>query len=257
MSTGRRLAELLVADQPQLDRLMAVVASVDRAPPSEASIVTRFDDLASELASGTDVDDVVHHVFGTLGFRGNTGHYYDARNSLIHHVLERRLAIPLTLSVVAIEIGRRLGVTLTAVGLPGHVLLGIGEYGTWFDPFAGGRSLTRSDCEHIFHSMRPDAAFSDAHLDDMSTTTIIARTLENLRVACLRSGNLSQMASVLSLRASLPGAPLEFRIEYSGALASLGRYDAAADQRDLLAGLQPSRADHHALEAKKLRAHRN
>ncbi len=262
MSVGRRLEFLARSEDAGLDRLMAVVATVDARPPQEAAVVNAFDDLASGLAPGAGVDDVLRHVFGDLGFRGATSHYYSASNSLIHRVLDRRIGIPLSLAVVAIEIGRRAGVGLAAVGLPGHVVLTSHHPGEtvsreWFDPFDGGRRLERSECETILQRVRPTSRLLPQHLEVMSSVDIVARTLENLRVACLRSGDVSQLAAVLELRASLPGAPFEFRVELSKTLAALGRYDAAASLRDELATLQPSRSHHHEAEAVRLRAHRN
>ena len=258
-----RIAELLEADEPRLDQLMAVIASVDDSPPSEASVVEHLDRLADGMATNSDAGNLLAQIFGTLGFRGNTEHYYDARNSLIHHVLERRIGIPLTLAVVAIELARRCDRTLRAIGMPGHVLLGaVNPSGTeqdevWFDPFAGGRTLTRSGCEEIFLAINPGAPFHDSYLSAMPASMIIGRTLENLRGACLQNGNRSQLAAVLRLRAGMPGAPLEFRIEYSEVLAAIGRHDAAAQERDLLASLQPEAAERHQLEARRLRTHRN
>lgn len=251
-----RIAQLLESDTPQLDRLMAVVASVDASPPTEDEVVHRLDTLAGELGSPADTNELLSGVFGSLGFRGNTSSYYDARNSLLHRVLDRRVGIPLSLAVVATELGRRLGCDLQPIAMPGHVLLGEGNE-QWFDPFAAGAPLTRIECETLYRSLRPDAPFHDGYLDPMPAATVVARTLENLRVAHLRTGNRSALAAVLHLRADLPGAPPEFRLELAAVLASLGRYDAAALERDQLAHLQPTRADHHRSEAERLRAHRN
>lgn len=252
-----RIAELLEADEPRLDQLMAAIASIDDSPPSEASIVQHLDRMAGDAAACSEPGDALSRVFGTLGFRGNTSRYYDVRNSLIHHVLERRVGIPLTLAVVAVELARRWGITLTAVGMPGHVLLGTPDGDRWFDPFVGGRSLTRAGCEEIFRFIHPDTPFDDGYLEAMTAQMVVGRTLENLRGACLQAGNRSQLAAVLELRAALPFTPVEFRVEYATTLAAIGRYDAAAGERDLLASLQPAQADHHRLEARRLRIHRN
>lgn len=252
--TTARFLELLNSATPSLDRVMAVIAAIDPDAPPEEDLVTALDVLAGQ-AEGSTPAAVVTSVFGGLGFTGNAANYYDARNSMIHHVLERRLGIPLTLAVVAIEIARRRDVELSAVGMPGHVLLGSAE--SWHDPFAGGAPLDRQGCERIFHTIHPDAPFDDRYLQPMTETSIATRTLENLRVAGLGSGNLAQLASVLELRAEVPDAPVDHRMEYARVLEVLGRYDLAAEQRDRLAELLPLRADHHLTEATRLRAHRN
>lgn len=252
--SAERFSELVSSPNPPLDLLMAAVASAEPTAPPAAELVHRLDQQAAQI-NGTDPDAIIVGTFGTLGFTGNAANYYDARNSLLHHVLERRLGIPLSLAVVAIELGRRHGVDLQAIGMPGHVLLAAG--GAWFDPFAGGAALERADCERIFQAMHPGAPFSDAYLEPMTSTAIAGRTLENLRIATMGSGNLSMLVSILAMRADVPGAPIDHRMELARALAAVGRYDQAADQRDRLAELTPNRIEHHRSEAVRLRAHRN
>lgn len=244
----------MMTDAPPLDRIMATIAATDPAAPTEEELLQQLDALASDI-DGADPTSVVTGVFGGLGFAGNVANYYDARNSLMHHVLDRRLGIPLTLAVVAAEIGRRRGVTLRAIGMPGHVLLGSTD--GWHDPFAAGAPLDIDGCKRIFHTIHPDAPFLDRYLHPMTETAIAARTLENLRIAGMGSGNLAQLASVLELRALVPDAPVNHRIEYAKLLEAVGRYDLAAEQRDLLAELLPKRSEHHVAEAIRLRAHRN
>src|SRR5207249_4834592 len=81
------------------------------------------------------------HLFGTCGFRGNTQDYYDPRNSFLNDVLDRRTGIPISLSVVFIEVTRRLGLPVEGVGFPGHFLVRVaGRRGPiLLDPFFGGR----------------------------------------------------------------------------------------------------------------------
>lgn len=259
-ASTERIAELLAAPDPPLDRLMAVVASSLSEGLTEQAVVDRLDQLAEHIDDGAEVAAVLAHVFGQLGFRGNTTNYYDPRNSLIDHVLERRIGIPLSLAIVASEVARRAGHDLRCVGMPGHVLLGgpvASAEDEWFDPFAGGSRLTRAGCEAIFHALHPDVEFHDAYLEPMNAGTVVARTVENLRVAHLRLGDRSRSVPILQLRADLPGAPPDFRLELANVLASLGRFDAAAEQRDRLVELVPARAEHHRIEALRLRAHRN
>lgn len=249
-----RLLELLAGPDPSLDRLLAVIGTVVPNAPTEQALVSELDRLADQVP-GDAPEAIITDVFGGLGFTGNAANYYDARNSLLHSVVERRLGIPLSLAIVVIEIGRRRGVEFQAVGMPGHVLLSCND--RWFDPFAAGAPLDRTGCEQIFRSLHADAPFLDEYLAPMDAATVAARTLANLRVASMGSGQLSQLAAVLELRAELPGAPVDFRIEYARVLSAIGRYDQAARQRDQLAQLTPTRSEHHLAEAIRLRANRN
>ncbi len=196
-------------------------------------------------------------MFGRFGFRGNTAAYYDVRNSLIHHVLRRRVGIPLSLAVVVVEIGRRHGVELAIIGLPGHVMLGSLEREVYFDPFAGGRELDRSQVEAMVTAASGGQETRAAHFRPMSPAAVVTRTLENLRGALLRRGDLSRLVDVLELRAALPLGPAEYTVEYARGLANVGRFDMAADVRDALARRQPERATHHTEAAERLRARRN
>src|SRR5882762_10462426 len=91
------------------------------------------------------LDRLRQFLFDEEKFRGNADDYYDPRNSCLNDVLERRLGIPITLSLVTLEVARRLGLELAGIGLPGHFVVGarVGEAVVVLDPFAGGRILDR------------------------------------------------------------------------------------------------------------------
>jgi regulator of sirC expression with transglutaminase-like and TPR domain len=88
------------------------------------------------------------YVFEEQGFAGNSADYYDSRNSYLNEVLDRRLGIPITLSLVLIEVGRRLGLVMEGIGLPGHFITGarMGGEHVLLDPFNGGAILTGEAC---------------------------------------------------------------------------------------------------------------
>src|SRR5919204_591812 len=80
--------------------------------------------IAAEAAPERQVAALNALLFGEEGFRGNTASYYDPRNSYLNEVLDRRLGIPITLSLVYVEVGRRAGLPLSGVGFPGHFIVG-------------------------------------------------------------------------------------------------------------------------------------
>lgn len=257
-----RLAELLSSTPVELDRVMAIVASVAPEPPTEDAIVGSFDQLAMELKAEVtaepSAEEVLGHVYGRLGFVGDVANYYSPSNSFIHRVLERRRGIPLTLAAVGVEVGRRVGVELSIVGLPGHVILGDGaEPRRWFDPFAGGAELDVDGCRRLFARFHPIEQFDPGMLAPMPAAATAIRMLTNLKLVYRRSGDLGQMIRVLELSTNVPGAPPSERVELATLLAALGREDQAAEQRDLLAKLDPNRADAHRLAARRHRARRN
>ncbi len=91
------------------------------------------------------------YLFEDMGFHGDADEYYDARNSYLNEVMDRRKGIPITLSAVAMAVGARAGLEVVGVGLPGHFVakaVADGEE-VLFDPFHGGRLLTPAACERL------------------------------------------------------------------------------------------------------------
>lgn len=242
---------------PLPDRL-AAVAAVDTDAWSANQVNEAFDQLALEVGRVSDAEQLVAVVLGELGFRPNTQNYYASSNSLIHRVLERRRAIPLTLAIVATEIGRRCDVELAVVGMPGHALIGDGANPTrWFDPFASGAALDRDACQAIAARVNPEIVLTDEMLAPLADRAIVVRMLANLRAAYLNEGDLSSLAGVLQRLVRVPGAPLQHRLELAGVLSSIGRDDQAADEHQILAKLNPSKAEQHLAASARLRASRN
>src|SRR5262245_29149806 len=142
---------------------------------------SRLDDLAGSCPSPT-FDALRRQLFGVEGFRGNTDNYTDPENSFLDSVLARRLGIPITLAVVMIEVGRRLGVDVRGVGMPGHFLVKDGSSdATWCDPFHGGVLMDVGDCQRLFALVHGGArGFHPAYLAPTAPRAIVARMLMNL-----------------------------------------------------------------------------
>src|SRR5262249_54358097 len=97
------------------------------------------------------LDRLCRYLYHDLGFRGNSTDYYDPRNSYFNMVLDRRVGIPITLSAVAIAVGRRAGLNVVGVALPGHFVAKAvaGGQEIFFDPFHGGQRLTVAECGEL------------------------------------------------------------------------------------------------------------
>ncbi len=152
----------------------------------------RLDEMAEPLAGRlrpdsslqATVDLVNGHLFGDLGFRGNAQDYYDPRNSYLNEVLDRRLGIPITLSVVYMEVARRIGLTVVGIGLPGHFIVEArqGDSRLLLDSFAGGAVLDLDDCERLVQHVYGDSvAFSEDLLAPVRKRQILMRMLNNLK----------------------------------------------------------------------------
>jgi hypothetical protein len=119
-----RFAELVRGPEErcQLDLGALLIAAHARRDLDVDAELQRLDELAASCP-GSDVEALTAHLCGTEGFRGDTDDYSNPRNSLLDVVLDRRLGIPISLSIVVLEVGRRLDIPLQGVGMPGHFLV--------------------------------------------------------------------------------------------------------------------------------------
>ena len=254
-----RFAELLRKTDAPLDEPCLLIAAHLYPGIELVGELARLDDVTAQVAAPT-LDELRTGLFVRLGFRGDVDTYRDPANSLLPRVLDRRLGIPITLSVLMIEVGRRLGIPLIGVGLPGHFLVGdASRRGVFIDPFDAGRVLDRTDCTHLLQRIHgPDAVLQDAHLEPSSATAIIARVLQNLRVSYLGNKDRGRLVEVLRMRSAIPGTPATERRDLAGALARTGRFDLAATELDLAAAATPgSVGDQLREQAHQLRARLN
>jgi regulator of sirC expression with transglutaminase-like and TPR domain len=173
-----------------LTRAALEVARIEHEGLDVDGEVARLDALAARApvtpARGTQaaLDDLVRFLFDEEGFRGNDKEYYDPRNSCLNDVLDRRLGIPITLSVLTMEIGRRVGVEIDGVGLPGHFIVGarVGHRRVFLDPFNGGTVLTAERAEAIAaRAVGRPVKLEDAHWAPCGKHQIVVRMLRNLK----------------------------------------------------------------------------
>ncbi|MCA1616356.1 MAG: transglutaminase-like domain-containing protein [Acidobacteria bacterium] len=139
------------------------------------------------LSPDAPVEALNRFVFQELGFAGNRQNYYDPRNSLLSFVLDERRGIPITLAVVYMELGRRAGLEVEGVGLPGHFLaratarVGGGVASVLVDPF-NARVVTEDDCQELLDTVYSgQLPLSEEHLRAASTREILTRLLRNLK----------------------------------------------------------------------------
>ena len=133
MDVTARFAELVSGPEESLalDEAALLVAAHVHPVDLDARLAS-IDALAAAAPAG-DAVALARHLFVDLGFRGNSEDYTDPRNSYLDVVLDRRRGIPITLSILMLEVARRRGIALHGVGMPGHFLVGTGDL--WLDPF--------------------------------------------------------------------------------------------------------------------------
>lgn len=156
--------------------------------------LARLDAMGATLRQRLEAADAIperlvalnRFLFEELGFGPNTNDYYDPRNSFLNDVLDRRVGIPITLSVVYIEIGRRVGLPLQGVSFPGHFLVKcrLAQGLVVVDPFCAGISLTLQDLQQRLRDARGgevSRAIVAGMLVAAKRREILARMLRNLK----------------------------------------------------------------------------
>jgi regulator of sirC expression with transglutaminase-like and TPR domain len=143
------------------------------------------------------LQQVNQYLFEEQGFRGSPQeHYYDPRNSYLNEVLERRLGIPITLALLYLAVGRRLGLALEGVNFPGHFLVRCALPGEelFVDPFAGGRILELQDLEELLSRVNrgQPMPLEERFLQAASPRQILARMLRNLKQIHIRQRQFAQ-----------------------------------------------------------------
>jgi len=226
-SATARFARLAEAPESRLDLAeAALVIALEEYPGLDvARYLARIDEMArtvgERLEPGTDPVDVVRelnqYLFREQGFAGNSARYTDPRNSFLNEVLDRKLGIPISLSVLYIEIGRRLGLALEGVSFPGHFLVKLpyGEGEVVLDPFFGGLSLSEQDIEARLPAIFGEgAALLRSELSRLlagvGKKAILARMLRNLKAIYIGAGEPAKaLACVDRMLVLEPGDPAE------------------------------------------------
>jgi regulator of sirC expression with transglutaminase-like and TPR domain len=180
--------------------------------PSE--VLTRIDALADRVRDRCSPGGGVRYVVGQInwvlfveeGFRGNVEDYYDPRNSYLNEVLDRKLGLPISLSVMYAEVASRVGLALGCVNLPMHVALRVvGRDDPLFvDPFHEGRMLDLDGCERFLTNLagRPIQLGSEERGPCKPSITV-ARMLRNLKSIHLESRDYASALPVVRRLAAL------------------------------------------------------
>jgi regulator of sirC expression with transglutaminase-like and TPR domain len=142
------------------------------------------------------------YLFDELGFKGNEDNYGDPRNSFLNDVLERRTGIPITLSIVYLEVARRLGVDLCGVGMPGHFLVKFPrrEGEVVMDPYHGGVVLSARELRERIIKLGGDPEHAARYLSAVTKRQIITRMLNNLKQTYLGSKAYDEALGIVELQ---------------------------------------------------------
>ena len=189
-----------------------------------------------------DAAETLRRVLGMqFGFRGSPEDYDDVRSSLLHEVLLRRRGLPILLSVVWMEVAARVGVPAYAVGLPGHVVVGIGDPDDehmLVDPYAGGRALSPADVSELV-LRSTGGRVPPERVRPMPPADLLLRVLNNIRVLATRRPPGLEAAAMrlwaVELTLLLPRHPVLLRRERGELLVRLGDHLGGAEELETYA----------------------
>jgi regulator of sirC expression with transglutaminase-like and TPR domain len=217
--------------------------------------LARLDEMAAEIrrrmrgreGAASQIAHLNRLLFEEMGFRGNREEYYDPRNSFLNDVLDRRIGIPITLSMVYLEVGRRIGCRLAGVAFPGHFLVRSTDRHSLpdvlIDPFNRGRILTEQECRSLLlETYAGQVPFRPELLKRARNREILQRMINNLKWIYQQGRDFHMALKVQQLLLCIaPDRPQEIRDRglihfrlalFAEAVADLERYLALAPRAE-------------------------
>jgi regulator of sirC expression with transglutaminase-like and TPR domain len=261
LAARRAFAKLAALDEAvfPLDRA-ALTIGLEEFPALDVDAYLRkLDTLAArtEVLVGRDrsssniLECLKEVLFVQEALRGNAEDYYDPRNSYLNEVLDRKQGIPISISVVYIEVARRIDFHVQGVGFPGHFIVkcAASEREILIDPFNNGRVLTVEDCQELLDRVYGGSVpMQPAYLSPMEKKSIISRMLFNLKGIYYQREEYNKALSVVDRILTLnPGIHSEIRDRgllymqtslFAKALADLEYYLAHADSPEDIAYIE-------------------
>jgi len=258
-----RFARIVNDPEEQLDLAEAALLIAKEEQPNLdiEAYLRRLDELAAavrgRLPDSPTVDDIILNLniqlYREEGLRGDTSTYYDPANSFLNEVLDRKTGIPITLSVIYIEVARRLGLPLVGVGFPGHFLVKhVGPDGEKvLDPFLGGIELDQQQLTAKLQTMygenNPYIAMIPQLLGAASKKEILIRMLRNLKGVYLQQNDFQRGLSVIDrILLIAPDMAMEIR-DRGGVHHRLGHLQAALQDFQRYLQLAPNAEDAEAV----------
>ena len=222
------LLHALAEQPPRLDLATLAIAKLGNATLDIAPSLANLEALGQRVAERKErgaAEALTSVLADEEGFEGDRVVYDLPANSFLDQVLERHRGLPILLSVLYLEVGRRAGLPVSGLALPGHFIVRVGE--ELVDPFNGGKRLTIADCQRIVKRAAPSADFNKTMLASPSPKAIATRILNNLKGSWLqRAETDAALCAVDLLLALAPNHPSELRLR-AGLLMELGAFRAA------------------------------
>jgi regulator of sirC expression with transglutaminase-like and TPR domain len=238
----------------RLARAALLIAAAEQPGLDVGRYLARLDDLADAALPARRAADALSRLhrlreflFEELGFAGDRSDYFDPRNSHLNEVLDRRLGIPITLSLVFIEVGRRLGLQMEGIGLPGHFITGARIAGeqVLLDPFNRGAVLTVEACGQVVRQAlgRPVRLLPE-HFAPVDNRQFLTRMLANLKGVYWRQEAWDKVVRVIDRMLALNPAAAGERRDRGAAWSNMGRLERGVADWERYLTEFPDAADH-------------
>lgn len=252
----RRFEEIAGTPEPLLDLVEAsLVIALEETPALDMEryleeVGAWSQSVRERLEGSRDVERIVETInrvlFEEEGFHGEDDDYYDPRSALLSEALERHAGLPITLSVLYLEISRRVGIEAAGVALPGRFLVKFtGPFGVIVvDPFDGGRVLSTVELQKLLDRVFGGGVqLREHHLRSFSPREVLARELAQLKSAYLAQHDLPRAAASIDRLLILDDRDA-YEVRDRAALAmQLHAYRQAIDLFDRYLTLMPSADD--------------
>ncbi len=222
-STRQRFHQAIYQPEINLSEAALYIAQEEYPALDPDAYLNALDTMAEEVQERLPVERyplriiriINQYLYDDLGFTGNTLDYYNPRNSFLNQVIDRRTGIPITLSLVYLEIAKRVDFPMVGVGMPGHFLIrpSCEEMEIYVDPFHRGEILFAQDCqERLAQIYGPSVALQPAFLEPISPQQFLSRILTNLKHIYIQRSEFQKcLAAVERILLIFPEAAEELR----------------------------------------------
>ena len=229
-----------------------IIASVDEQDINIEAYLRQVErmvgDIRSQLADNASPDEIRktlnHYLFEDNGFHGARFDYYHRANSYMNRLLDDREGLPITLSVLYMALGKRLGLQIDGVGIPGHFIVRqrIDDEMLYIDPFDEGKELSMDDVKNLATGDRPDR-FDERFLEPASPKNILMRMLNNLLGLAQDEEDKEGMLRYLEVLMALDETHVQNRGMRAIVRFETGRKQAAIDDLDYFLDTRPPELD--------------
>jgi serine protease Do len=253
---------------PNLLRAALLLAELDNEEIRAVDYGVRVDAMAEDIRTQLAVDSdekqrlaaLDHWLFEDNGFRGSQQQYYASSNSYLNEVIDDREGLPITLSVLYMELAKRLDLNVLGIGLPGHFIVKFTPTdpelkAEWIDVFNRGKRMTDDDLDR--HVRERGLRMAAAFLEPQSTKQIIERMIRNLLGLAEHDRNDRRVLSYLELLVGISPDNPEFRAKRLELRARTGHPKAAMEDAEWFIEHQPKGIDIHQLQQLKSRLQSN